>query len=505
MPLDSPQNPKISVYSPIAGGIADRIAERMRASMPAQNPPYGNTGGTLGKNSKKYSKNKYINKRKTKQKDVNDRTIKNVMSQTTPPIEGGAKLKRTRAKQTSQSMSKFLENWFFDWLTLTIPNPEDGKGSKTAIRSDGQEREAIDRLSSWAALQGLRKLRVGRGSDGYAGGLNLAFDPTDSERLATIRAGHATNMPGLEIPGGRGHCVTLAPSALSALGPVMLARADVSLDVKREGLFEELHELCEEFAESRKKMEKPTLRGDENSGRTLYFGGKGASLKVYEKGKERVAKGTAEEGDEAAADDLIRIEFTLRGEKTNQKHGLAKIAADNGPGALLGTVCWIRRFVEILAEKLGFEQKGGAILAVQRIEGRPDPRPIEARARHGRKQYAGVFVREAAKALILERGENWETASFDFDELVEKAVDRLRPALNQAASDFVNFNSIGQLRDSEERAEDLRFDLENWLQQFQAETEGAKALLTDAETRALVRSGMPAEAPERVPAGVCPF
>ena len=400
MPLDSQENPAKVVKS---AGLMDRLRSLSSDLHPDEcpNPPDGNTGGTLRQTSKKYSKTKYIGKRKTTEKEGNDSTSGEVMPQTTPLRSGGGKRRASRAKISTNDMQEFLSRWFFDWLTITIPNPLTGKGEKTQRHEhyEKQELDALDRMTSWAAIENLRRLRLGGGTDGYKAGLNLAFDPTDSERIVTIRAGHQTNMPGMEIPGGRGHCAALAKSALAALGPVMLAKADVSLDVQRSGLFDELCELCVDFAEAR-KMESPRLYGDEQSGRTIYLG-KGNRVKIYEKGKERIAKKTAEEGEDAAHPELVRIEFTIVGDK--KKQALGKIAAEDGPGALLPTVFWIRSFIERLAVILGDVAEEEAVLAVKRLEPRPDPRPIEVRAAHGRKQYCKIFVAEAAKSCPRRR------------------------------------------------------------------------------------------------------
>lgn len=505
---------QVPAYSPAPGGLADRA----HPSSAAQNPRNGNTGVTsrhIAENGGLFSEKDAENAGEATA-EVAD-AAEHVAQSDQQPAKKRAKSKRTRKKATSPAMEAFLSQFSFDYLVVTIPNPVDGKGSKSS-GPDGhaQEVEAVDRMMSFVTQCDLRKLRIGKGSDSYLASCHFAYDPTDSHRLMTVRAGHGTNMPGLEIPGGRGACATLAPAALSLLGPVMLARADVALDVKREGLFDELHALCHEFAEQNRgkksKMEPPTMLGDEAKGRTVYFGGKQAGVKIYEKGKERIARGTAEPGEEAAADDLVRIEFTVRPKNTKEKHGSCEIAHEKGPGALLGTVLWIRQFVERLAVIVDAADEDTAIISVERVRGRPDPRPVEDRAEHGRSQYAGTFVAEAAKSFVREECVkehgiddpdlyDWRGTSVTSSQLVERAQELMQPILQVKAESFCREGGMGKLETREEEQQRVKADFLEWMDDYKAETEGAQELLRMAEQEARERAGMPVdesdeEAPE---------
>lgn len=125
-------------------------------------------------------------------------------------------------------MEAFSRLWFFDWLTLTIPNGLTGTGEKrrstpaqraeamrlegparseAISRLDGEDRhgvreetDAVENLCLFAVVQGLRPQRIGRGSDGYNGGLSYGKIP----QMGTgyCRSGRATKPTcrGLRFP-----------------------------------------------------------------------------------------------------------------------------------------------------------------------------------------------------------------------------------------------------------------------------------------------------------------
>lgn len=464
MPFD---NKEITDQSLSARALGAMIQARSQA----QNPPNGNTGGAL---------------RQTQpvKGETDDQARASIaqMPQTTPPLEAG---RASRAKRTSDPMAGFLEEWFFDWLTVTIPNGEDGKGRKRSGEAGEKEaNEAADRLFAWATLEGLYTQRIGRGSDGYQGGAHLGFDPTDVDRVATIRAGHATNMPGLELPGAQGACARLAPKALEDLGPVLIARADVSLDVSQAGLFDEAEAFCREFAAER-GMEQPRLDGTRERGRTLYFGKDEATLKIYEKGLEQLSKGRVDPADVDM--DLVRFEFTFRPRK-GRKAGLARVARDEGAGALLGSVYWVRAFAERIAVMTAAAREEDAVIGVTRVEETPDPRPIREKARHGARQYAGTFIKAAiADVVDAEFGGDWLAADLDPADLVERATEYARAEIDAVVFDVAENVGVDGVRKHEEEAERARGLLDRWLERQERETEQAQARLVAASRMALAR------------------
>ena len=226
MLLDSPENQKklsISGRAQMAMLAARDVSQAAQfASVDAADPRHGNTGGSSGQSE---ACNAEICDPEEDRGEA--------LPQTTPPSG-----RKSRAKGTTPEMSEFLKKCvFYDWLSVTIPNGKDGKGSKRPDNeAENEVREAGDRLFKWATLAGMHVTRIGKGTDGYFGGAHLALDPTATDRLMTIRDGHSSNMPSIEITGGDGLCAKLAPRALDELGPVLVSRVDAAIDASREGL-----------------------------------------------------------------------------------------------------------------------------------------------------------------------------------------------------------------------------------------------------------------------------
>lgn len=446
------------------------LSQRAVAAISARRsyPPTGNTGGISRHRVERKAENA-----QTATPEASEEAI--FLPQNTPPSR-----RASRAKQTSDRMADFLEKWFLDWLTLTLPNPETGKG----IRSPGDagERMVADaekRLALWSVTQSLWTIRIGNGSDGFKAGAHMGLTPHDKDRVATIRTGHASNMPSLEIPGGDGACARLAPSALRLLGPAMVARADVSLDWSQRGLWDDLfaYAQAQTGTGAGAGMKGPTFTTN-GCGRTFTWGskkGSGVSVKVYEKDLERVVKGKI---DIAQADpDLVRIEFTFRPE-TKKKATFAKLS----PAQMLCTSRWVRRMVETVGRMVRFTEKGDT-MAEQKVSDMPDPTTIKERAEHVIRQAARTTVMAAAAEMVArDFAGDWSSAEIDPAALHEAATDMIAQELARlgTAHDFVARHGLDEVRTHEERAAGMVWELRAYLEQQSKETLESQARLSDA-------------------------
>lgn len=485
----------------ILSRLAQAQAEKARAQVLAEDlrPPSGNTGGT--------SRQTFVNKQKGD--SITPLELGSSASKC-PPLTG----RTSRARRTSPEMDQWLAAWFFDWLSVTIPNGKDGKGARrraapddlaaagklpeparsemiAALREedragDAEAVEAQDRLCLWAVSQGLRQQRVSRGSDGYDGALHYADHPTEGERLVTIRAGHKTNMPNVEIPGGDGACARLAPAALDLLGPVLLARADVTWDFSQVGLFDALLEYAERISQQT-GMTRPQLTQSE-TGRTFYWGDKKSAvrLKVYQKDLERVSKGKL---DLMSADpDLIRVEFRFS-PPSDKKAGMA-ILAREGAGALLGTAHWVRGFVEHLGEITGMTQKG-ATLAVQRVPKKPDPRTCEDRSGYGLAQYAATHCAAVVSRIVRDQYDgDWLAAEVQPDDVRRGVLEMVAGYLDATGLHEAAVTRLGvdAVRDIEAEAERGSYALSRWMERQRDATEVAQERLLGAAHVAALRA-----------------
>lgn len=486
----------------VPGGNAERaLAALADARAKPTSPPYGNTGGTL-----RQSIDPEGEKRASKSPEP-------VQSATNcPPVSK----RKGRAKKTTPALENWLRDaWFFDWITLTPPNEMDGKGSRRraspseiieAGRLTGAERieamsrihyedrlgeeearKAVVRLCLWAVLNGLHQQRVGNGTDGFAGSLHYAESPVApiDERRATIKAGHSSNMPCLEISGGDGACARLAPLALDNLGPMLLARADVSMDHSQEGLLDALLDYAHRMAKASKMGSPRTIETD--TGRTFYWGKGEASVKVYQKDLERVADGKMDLAD--ADPHLVRIEFRFS-PKSNKKAGAAALAK-RGPSVLLGTVHWVRQMVEHIAVLIGATEKGDK-MAVQRVITAPDGRTPADKAGHGLAQYAGTFCNAALSKIVAERfGGDWLAAEADADEVRAVVLDMVAAFLDASGAPeaAVSRTGLDKARDAEAEAERGAAVLDFWMARQRRAADDAKDGLTEAATAAAFKAG----------------
>lgn len=489
----------------ILSRLAQAQAEKARAQVLAEDlrPPSGNTGGT--------SRQPINNKEK---KACHVSSAKGSPAAKYPPLGG----RSSRARITSPEMDVWLRRaWFFDWLSVTIPNGSNGKGKKRRASpadlaeagklpeparserlaslheenrwGEAEAVEAQDRLCLFAVSQGLRQQRVARGADGYEGALHYALSPTEGDRLATVKAGHKTNMPNLELPGGDGACARLAPLALDLLGPVLLARADVSCDHSQPGLFDDLLGYARRIS-TVQAMAAPRLLESE-TGRTFYWGKDEVSVKVYQKDLERVARGKL---DPMQADpDLVRVEFRFA-PGSDRKAGMAMIAK-GGPSGLLATSHWVRCMVEYIGEVTGMTKKG-ATLAVQRVPKAPDPRTCEDRSGHGLAQYAATHCAAVVSRIVKDQyGGDWLAAEVQPDDVRRGVLDMVAGYLDATRLHEAAVTRLGvdAARDIEAEAERGSYALSRWMERQRDATEAAQERLLGAAHVAALKA---AQGPE---------
>ena len=441
-------------------------------------PRDGNTGGTL-RQSADFNEENHAEKCLPKES----------IPQTTPPLPEGRK---SREKVTTEDMSQFLKLWFFDWLSVTIPNSVDGKGTKAeGLKGLAESDKASKRLFLWTTLKGLHVMRVGKGTDKYLGAAHLAFDPTAKDRVASIRDGHSANMPNIELTGANGMCAELAPLALSELGPVLIARADSSWDVSQAGLWDDLYDLLCQMSVQH-KMEMPRVEGTEQKGRTIYFGSGEASVKIYEKSFELLAKGKIEEAD--LDENLVRIEFTFRPKK-GKKAGLAKIARDEGAGSLLRTTRWVRSLTEQLAVMTKQAIKDQAELAVGRVTETPDVKRPQKMAKVAVQQYARTLCRGAISEIVQnEWAGDWHAAVVDPDEVVSSICRLVVEEVEGVAFDLCQQYGVIEVMEMEQEADRQKELLDVWMSDQKRRTDQAIFKLERAAAQARSDCGVSYEA-----------
>lgn len=285
----------------------------------------------------------------------------------TPPGVPARKARPSRAKRTTAAMENFLGQFFFDWLSATVPNGKTGSGEKRRAAPDkpdhaedraglAEEEAATLLLNRFAVAHGLHRRRLGNVRDGYGGGNFFGASPVEGDHFVVVRTGHSTVMPSIDISGGDGRCATLAPLALRELGPLNISRADVSHDHSAEGYFDALVAYAEADTS---RPSRPRIV-DEGHGRTMYWGKRSdeAMVRVYEKDMERVAKKKLPA--DQADPHLVRVEISINPPSAD-KAAMGKLAAERGPGALLGAIVWVRRFVERVAVLTGNAKTAHAV------------------------------------------------------------------------------------------------------------------------------------------------
>jgi hypothetical protein len=475
MPLDNEYTQKLNgLAAQATAALHRRDVSQAHGAESADTPRSGNTGGTLRQSAD------IVRENQTNQGDP-----EKALPQTTPPKSAGRK---SRAKETKDDMSQFLKLWFFDWLSLTIPNGVDGKGTKAeGLRGERENEEASKRLFTWATLQGLHVQRIGKGTDKYLGAAHMAFQPTDKDRVASIRDGHSKNMPNIELTGADGRCAELAPLALHELGPVLIARADSSWDVSQAGLFDDLYELLCKMS-VKHGMAAPRVEGTDEAGRTIYFGEGEASVKIYEKSFERLAKGKIEEAD--LDENLVRIEFTFRPKK-GKKAGLAKIANEHGAGALLTTTRWVRKLTEKIAVMTKQAREDQAELAVGRVTETPDVRRPQEMAKAAVQQYRRTLCNGAISQIVQDDWEgDWRAALVDPELVVDRVCDMVRDEIEATAYDLCEQHGVLSVKSLEDEADRQKSLLDVWMTEQRKRTDTAILKLTMAARAARTECGV---------------
>ncbi|WP_288960764.1 hypothetical protein [uncultured Sulfitobacter sp.] len=465
----------------------------VRASESPLYPPCGNTGGAL--------RHDLINKEKN---SIKKEGVKGVPAAKYPPSRA------SRRKVTSPEMQAFLHRWFIDWLTVSVPNSRDGTGRRigTFETEDGitaadveqgeyEETVARDHLFAVATAECLRAFRVGRGSDGFHGASHLSFDPTDNERVATIRAGHATNLPSMELPGSSGKCATLAPAILRRLGPVNVARVDVTFDISAPGLWDDIDAMAVRMAATR-KMKAPRYLGTEEEGRTMKMGSGDVSVTVYEKSFERLARGKI--ADEDHDPNLVRIEFSIHEQHADGKAAVGRYLQERGddgellnhPGDLLKNYAWVREFVENLAVLTRDVAPDAARLEVGRMNKMPVSRPAIVRAKTAARQYARTFCNAAIVQIVDDEFDgDWQSATTTPDAVTDVAIEMLRPFIESRALDLCDFHGLNAVQRNEEEALRQSDMLSLWLERDADLKDLAQAQLCRAAEKAREDFGMP--------------
>lgn len=469
MPLDNNYTQKPDgLAAQATAALHRRDVSQCHGAEGADTPRDGNTGGTLRQS---------VDIIKENQTDQGD--PEKALPQTTPPTSAGRK---SRAKETKDDMSQFLKLWFFDWLSLTIPNGVNGKGTKAeGLRGERENEEASKRLFTWATLQGLHVQRIGKGTDKYLGAAHMAFQPTDKDRVASIRDGHSKNMPNIELTGADGRCAELAPLALHELGPTLIARADTSWDVSQAGLLCDLYDLLCKMA-VKHGMAPPRIEGTEEAGRTIYFGEGEASVKIYEKSFERLAKGKIDAAD--LDENLVRIEFTFRPKK-GKKAGLAKIANEQGAGALLTTTRWVRKLTEQIAVMTKQAREDQAELAVGRVTSTPDVRRPQEMAKAAVQQYRRTLCNGAISQIVQDDFEgDWRAAEIDPELVIERICNMVRTEVGPAAHELCDQHGVLGVMALEEEADRQKELLDVWMDEQRKRTNAAMAMLEAAAREA---------------------
>lgn len=465
-----------------------------RASESPKSHPCGNTGGTLRHTPTNKEKN-----------SIQNEGAKGVPAAKYPPSRA------SRKKVTSPEMEAFLHRFFIDYLTVSVPNSRDGTGRRigtfetedgitAADVEQGEYEEAVarDHLFAVATAECLRPFRVGRGTDGFHGATQLSFDPTDNVRVVTIRAGHATNMPSMELPGSSGTCATLAPKLLRRLGPVNVARVDVSYDISAPGLWDEIDAMAVKMAATRRKMKEPTYKGSEEAGRTMYFGSGDVSVKVYEKDFERFKNGKISEED--IDPNLVRIEFSIHEQHAEAKAAVGRYLQErsedgelvNHPGDLLKNYAWVREFVENLAVLTRDVAPDAARLEVGRMNKMPVSRPAIVRAKTAARQYARTFCNAAIVQIVDDEFDgDWQSATTTPDAVTDVAIEMLRPIIKGRALDLCDFHGLNAVQRNEEEAQRQSDMLSRWLERDADLKALAQAQLCRAAEKARDDFGMP--------------
>jgi hypothetical protein len=324
------------------------------------------------------------------------------------------KAKSERAASTCPDLSDLLEEFFFDWLQVTLPNAE---GRSSCAVGGREEEAAVDAAFQWARKHGLHPGRIRGGHNGYRAALPFSEAPESLDTVFQVNAGSSGGlMPNLMLTGGHGACARLAPSLQEAFPGARLSRADAALDWSQEGLWDDLLRMARLLSSGNRKLGGVrTIESD--TGRTFYLGSRTStvSLRVYEKDRERAAKGVIDAAD--IDPDLIRIEWTFR-PQSKSKVGMAAL----DPGQMIRSSVWARDF---MARAANIMRVTGRVERLHRQEVAREVREktLQGTVDHGVKQYARSFTRLAAARIVeREHGGHYDTAMVEPHQIEAEAV-----------------------------------------------------------------------------------
>lgn len=334
------------------------------------------------------------------------------------------KEKSERAPSSDPDLTDLVAAFFFDWFQVTIPNRE---GKAQCVVGSPEEREAVDTALLWAKQQGLHPGRVSGGHNGYRAALPLTAGPESLENVMQINSGSSSGiMPNIMLTGGHGACSRLAPKLQKAFPGARLSRADAALDWSQEGLFDDLLIMARKLARGNAKLGGVrTIESD--TGRTFYLGSRTStvSLRVYEKDRERAARGVIDPDD--VDPDLIRIEWTFR-PQSKSKAGMAKLS----PGQMIRSSVWARDFMARASRVMRVTDRTEWLYR-QDVEREVAEKTLQGTVEHGVKQYARSFTRLAAARIVeREHGGHYDTAVVDPDEVSTEAVAIFADLLSQS-------------------------------------------------------------------------
>jgi hypothetical protein len=323
-------------------------------------------------------------------------------------------VKTTRSSSSDPALTALLEDFFFDWFQVTLPNKE---GKASCEVGSPEETHAIDMAFRWCASESLHPGRVGGGHNGYRAGMPFTPNAQSKEVVARINSGSTSGiMPNIMLTGGHGACEHLAPSLQAAFPGARLSRADAALDTSQEGLWDALLAMAKLLSKGNTKMGGVrTIESD--TGRTFYLGSRTStvSLRVYEKDLERAAKGVISIDD--VDPDLIRIEWTFR-PQSKSKAGMAGLS----PAEMIRTSVWARKFMSQVAKIMTVTDRAERIYK-QDVEREVVEKTLEGAVQHGIDQYARSFTRLAAARIVdREYAGHYDTAMVDPDDVEAEAV-----------------------------------------------------------------------------------
>lgn len=319
-----------------------------------------------------------------------------------------------KSERDKFAIDALLNAFFFDWWQATLPN----KHGKSFGEPGGEDEcRAIGSVIDWAEGQGLRPGQPGSGRNGYRSSIPF-MRPGSLEAVVTLATGSASQiMPNLCLTGAHGACASLAAEAREAFPGARLSRADTALDWSQEGLWDELHRMAKTLAKANPKLGGVrTITSD--TGRTFYVGsGKSTvSLRVYEKDRERAARGVIAEED--VDPDLIRIEFSFR-PQSKSKAGMAKLE----PGQMIRSSVWAREFMSRAAEIMDVTENFTK-LGKQEVEREVTEKTLQGTVEHGVSQYGRALARLAAWRIVeRDFGGSYTDAVISPEEITGEVLD----------------------------------------------------------------------------------